>query len=55
MCGFLFSIGEKEEIRKNTILFQKSTELLRHRDPDFEKLEKGKNYLQYGNIQIFTL
>jgi len=47
MCGFLFTIGRKEEIRKNSDLFKKSTELLRHRGPDFEKLITGDNYMQY--------
>ena len=47
MCGFLFTIGKKEEIKKNSDLFKKSTELLRHRGPDFEKLIKGDNFMQY--------
>ena len=47
MCGFLFTIGKKEEIKKNSDLFKKSTELLRHRGPDFEKLIKGENFMQY--------
>tara|TARA_A100001011_G_C14315243_1_gene847675 strand:+ start:1131 stop:2852 length:1722 start_codon:yes stop_codon:yes gene_type:complete len=47
MCGFLFTIGKKEEIKKNSDLFKKSTELLRHRGPDFEKLITGDNFMQY--------
>ena len=37
----------KYEIKNNSDLFKKSTELLRHRGPDFEKLIKGENFMQY--------